>query len=222
MTYIIGGKKDKKTFLMVDCIATEIIKNEKKETLTVKVNKLKSSNKTSYYCITGPEYCSLCLRILDDWLNHNNTKSDFINNSDDRDKLKKVIKKIAEGRNETRDREVMFVFIDDSDIFCLDLNITLDNEVNETSSFKVKNNHFYSPSISKEVEINTKKNIEFFCKEKIINNISKGEDFRDKFSYIEFDNGKLTEKSPIKNFSDLYAMIFDIPYSEIDNNVWNI
>ena len=69
-------------------------KDDGKETFTVKLHKLKSSEDT-FFCLAGPAYLFISLQILDDWLNINKIESDFINKLEDRKKITKTIYKIG-------------------------------------------------------------------------------------------------------------------------------
>jgi len=218
MTYIVGGKFNQKTFLMVDSIVSD--KNGKiiNKTFTIKLKKLDSS-KDTYFCLTGPEFFSNSLQILDTFFLYTNIKSDFINNNHDIEKLKETIQKIGVARKNNELKKGMFFFIDKEDVFCVDIELDSLNNVNlRATPFKIDNGKFFiSPNINGVEKIDSiTTSLYDFCKEKI-ELLDPNEDFKDKFSFIEYDGKDLKVKQPIHHFSDIYAMVFGIPYSEIDN-----
>tara|TARA_R110002126_G_scaffold291083_1_gene450366 strand:- start:2418 stop:3095 length:678 start_codon:yes stop_codon:yes gene_type:complete len=224
MTYIVGGKFNQKTFLMVDSIVSDKNGEIIDKTFKIKLKKLDSS-KDTYFCLTGPEFFSTSLQMLDEFFLHTNIKSDFINNNHDIEKLKETIQKIGLARKNNKLKKGMFFFINKNDVFCVDIELDSLNNVNlRMTPFKIDNGKFFiSPNLGGGVEkIDTiTTSLYNFCKERI-ELLDPNEDFKDKFSFIEYDGKDLKVKQPIYHFSDIYAMVFETPYSEIDNNKWDL
>jgi hypothetical protein len=223
MTYIVGEKRSNKPFLMVDSIASEKKGEIISKTFTVKLKKLESS-KDTYFCLTGPELFSNSLEILDAFFLYKNINSDFINNNNDIEKLKETIQKIGLARENKELKTGLFFFINKNDVFCVDIELNALNDVySRKTPFKIGDGKFFiSPNTYGIEKIDdTTSSLYEFCK-KAIEHIAPHENFKGKFSFIEFDGTDLKVEQPIHHFSDIYAMVFNTPYSEIDNNKWDL
>lgn len=224
MTYIVGGKYKNKPFLMVDSIASEDKDGTTSKTFTVKLKKLESSIDT-YFCLTGPQFFSMSLQMLDVYLLYKDTKSDFINNPKDIEKLKKAIQKIGLSRKNNKTETGVFFFINKEEVYCVFIELDAQNVAKVMpSSFKIPDEHFYiEPDMwggyqkMDDIEIGLKE----FCENAIIN-IAPKEDFKNRFSYIEFNGNDLKVEQSIQHFSDVLAMVFNTPYADIDNETYNL
>ncbi len=238
MTYIIAGKLEDSTFLMADSIATFKQDYKNSYTLTDKITKLESSIEETYYSLAGGGVISSIIYAYDRWLSKiRNESNDFITGEKSINHIERILNNITITniipKEESNASLTRLFFLDKNNVVYYNLDdlrpvkdgIDVENiGTNLKLKFikKTLETGYYIKSSrpgSNRIPINYVNKIEEYCKDyfKGVNNGCP--DFKDRFSFVELFNDKVSSiRLPYKKFSDIIAEFAVIDFEKIDTD----
>jgi hypothetical protein len=225
MTYILSGIYNNNPFLMVDCIITS---NKPDGTVEYKfTNKLKKldSVKNTFYAITGNHELSSAINLYDNWLLIDNQTKDLlinntiINSNSDIYEIIEIFKKLIEKHPEEANIKIQpqqrIFFINDMMIIYYDLTF-VDGTINNITKHIISQDNLIIKSVIHSIPTFLKVNGDLYdhCKNKII--LWKGSNiFKDRFSFLTFENKIPSIKYPYKDMDDLILDFYAGDYSDL-------
>ena len=227
MTYIVAGKLNDNTFLMVDCVET---KENDEYSFCNKLTRLKSTEIETYSTITGYDAFEYAIKIFDTKCFDNNIilnieNEEHINEILEIYELLKINNSYTNGINIEKNFDfACLIFINKDKVCQYYIKLNENGKMYINKNTLVGNNQLFE-GLPMLIDINNKNlnnsgEIIEYCKNKIIR-FYKGQektenlDLKDKFSFIMFEGDKTTKLLPYKNNQELLFSEIGCDYSKI-------
>jgi hypothetical protein len=225
MTFIVTGKLNTVPFLMVDCIRTTIYNGETTYSFTNKLRRMESLTNT-FYCIAGDEQLLEAISIYDNWLLTSNYDNDLLTPVDTEKESVKEILEIYKtiflkkyGMEEvgvSKDQKIFF--INSTDVICYTLKLGNLFKVLKIHKGIIQNDRKMDNSIgcfpTEFTTIAPHNTLYDCCKSEIIQ-LAGGDRFKNKFSFITYENNMPRVIYPYKDIDDIIMDYFRYSYDKI-------